>query len=142
MNPQIDNGFRNLTLERWRELARREPALRAAARRWLFAALVSSLRRAVEWRSDVLSVQTTLSGTNSLARFEHTVLEKISRWRLGDAIDPASNDESLRQVTPARAHSVLRGAGPLRRVGSAARAGSDYPSIQGGRRRGRWASRT
>jgi len=50
MGPQINDPFRNLTLERCRQLARREPALRAAARRWLFTALVSSLRRAVEWR--------------------------------------------------------------------------------------------
>jgi hypothetical protein len=50
MGPPINDPFRNLTPERCRELARREPALRAAARRWLFTALVSSLRRAVEWR--------------------------------------------------------------------------------------------
>jgi hypothetical protein len=43
MGNQIDDRFRNLTFERWRELARREPALRAAARQWLVAALVSSL---------------------------------------------------------------------------------------------------
>jgi hypothetical protein len=50
MGPQINDRFRNLTPEQCRELARREPALRAAASRWLFTALVSSLRRAVEWR--------------------------------------------------------------------------------------------
>jgi hypothetical protein len=49
MDSQIDDRLRNLNFERWRELARREPVLRAAAMRWLFTALVSSLRRAVEW---------------------------------------------------------------------------------------------
>jgi hypothetical protein len=51
MDAQINDRFRNLTLKRWQELARCEPALRAAARRWLFAALVSTLRRAVEGSS-------------------------------------------------------------------------------------------
>ena len=66
MGPQIDDHFRNLTFERWRELARREPALRAAARRWLFTALVSSLRRAVDWR--IASRQTPKSATDCPTR--------------------------------------------------------------------------
>jgi len=50
VGPQIDDRLRHLTFERWRELARREPPLRAAARQWLIAAVVFSLRRAVKWR--------------------------------------------------------------------------------------------
>jgi hypothetical protein len=50
MNLQIDDSFRNVTLERCRELARSEQALRNAARRWLLTALVSSLRRAVRFQ--------------------------------------------------------------------------------------------
>jgi hypothetical protein len=48
MSMKIDDPYRNLTPERWLELIRYEHVLRAAARRWLFAALVASLRKAIE----------------------------------------------------------------------------------------------
>lgn len=72
MGNQIDDRFRNLTFERWRELARREPASRAAARQWLVAALVSSLRRAVKGR--IASRPTPRSAARSL-RADHYATE-------------------------------------------------------------------
>jgi hypothetical protein len=46
---QIDDPYRDITPERWQELLRREHVQRAAARRWLFAALISCLSKGVEW---------------------------------------------------------------------------------------------
>jgi hypothetical protein len=48
MVPQVNDPFRDLTLERWQDLARRELVLRAEAKRSPFPASVSVLRRAVE----------------------------------------------------------------------------------------------
>ena len=48
MGTHFNGPFCDLAVDRWQDIARHEPALRAAAGRWLFRALVSRLRRAVQ----------------------------------------------------------------------------------------------
>jgi hypothetical protein len=68
MNPQIDDGFRNVTFERCRELAWCEPVLRAAARRWLLTALVSCLCRALQFRMHRMSLGNAVADGEPEAR--------------------------------------------------------------------------